>query len=395
MPLAVCTKSKIIRYSGIFLCVAALIACVMRSDNALSQQQLVRVAILKEAETLTISIRGAYKISDPKTNQVLASGKRLGRSKVKKTPNGIMIADQIYFADRLRISAKKDVSIYLNEKKLRYRGQIDFVPDLKNKFLVINALGIEDYVKGVLYHEVPHDWPLTAIKAQAVATRTYVLYQLSQKVKEKYDVTSDIYSQVYGGRSAERYRSNIASNRTRGEVLTFNGKVLPAYFSSTCGGQTENVSELWKHDLLPLKGVKCRFCALSPHYRWKKNFRSKDIQDQLNANGFKIGMIKEIDVTNRTENGRVKNIKITTRDGTSTTKAGTRFREIIGPNIIKSNLYDVDMKGYYFDLIGRGWGHGVGMCQWGAYQMARDKYKYTSIMEHYYPGTKIIDMSQL
>lgn len=388
-------ESKIIRYCGIFLLSATLTASILYSDATASRPDKIRVAILKDSKGLTLSIRGKYEITDPKTNRELIAGRRLRKTEVVTTPNGIRIADHVYFVERLRILAKKDISLYKNGKELRYRGQIDIIRDKGNKLLVINTLGIEDYVKGVMYHEVPHHWPLTAIKAQAVATRTYALYQLSQKVDHKYDVTSDIYSQVYGGRSAERYRSNIAVNRTRGEILTYKGRIFPAYFHSTCGGKTENVKELWKHDLLPLSGVKCGFCTRAPYYRWKKNFQSKAIQDQLNANGFKLGLIKKIEVADRTKSGRVKTLKVNTRDGKSAAISAARFREIIGPNVIKSNYYDIDMKGYYFDVIGRGWGHGVGMCQWGVYQMSKKRYKYTSILEHYYPGTKIADITEL
>jgi len=354
-------KQKAIPYFGIVLFIITFGFGISYADVARSQNAMVRVAIVKDANTISLSVRGKYKIIDPKTNKELASGKRLRKSEVTATPNGIMIADHIYFVDRLRILVKRDVSIYTEKKRLRYRGQIDIIRNAQRRFLVVNTLDIEDYVKGVLYHEVPHYWPMTAIKAQAVATRTYAIYQLSTRVREEYDVTSDIYSQVYGGRSAERYRPNIAVKRTHGEVLTFNGKILPAYFHSTCGGQTENVSQLWKHDLIPLEGVQCGFCKQSPHYRWKKNFRSKDIQDLLNANGYKVSLIKKIEVKDRTERGRVKTLKITMRDRRSVTISGVRFREIIGPNKLKSNYYDIDMKGYYFDANGRGWG------AWGWY----------------------------
>jgi stage II sporulation protein D len=314
---------------------------------------------------------------------------------VKPTPEGIMVDTLLYKTAHIRIYANKDISIYHDGKRRRYREQVDVIRDAAGQFLVINEINLESYVKGVLYHEVPHYWPMSAIQAQAVATRTYAVYQLSVKKDKLYDLSSDIYSQVYGGRSAERHRTNIAADRTRGQILTYQGKVLPAYFHSTCGGQTENVAELWEHDLEPLKGVQCGFCTRSPHYRWKKNFQSKSVQDQLNVHGFKLGLIKEIAVDRRTRSGRVKTLKIIMRDGTSTTIPGVRFREIIGPNVLKSNYYDIDMKGYYFDVIGHGWGHGVGMCQWGAYQMSRQRYKYTGILEHYYPGASIKKISEI
>ena len=83
------------------------------------------------------------------------------------------------------------------------------------------------------------------------------------------------------------------------------------------------------------------------------------------------------------------------RDGASETISGIKFRELVGPNVLKSNNYEVVMKGYYFDVIGRGWGHGVGMCQWGAYAMSKQKYNYKGILEFYYPGAKITKISEL
>ena len=356
---------------------------------------LVRVAVLKDVKTFDLSIRGKYRIVDPQTGGGIDHGKRLANSTVSVTQDGIVIGDHEYGIRRLRIIVQKDAAIYWNGKKHQYREQIDILLTKNDKLLVVNSLDIESYVRGVLYHEVPHRWPINAIKVQAVATRTYALYQTISKKKQEYDVTSDIYSQVYGGRSAERHRTNIAANSTRGEILTYKGKILPAYFHSNCGGRTEDVAELWKQDLPPLKGVVCGFCTGAPNYQWKKNFQSKDIQEKLNAQGYQLGLIKDIAVLNRNGSGRIKDLKITTRDGKSTIISGIKFREIIGPNVLKSNRYTIDMKGYFFDVNGRGWGHGVGMCQWGAYHMAKKRYKYTSILAYYYPGADMTKISKL
>ena len=256
--------------------------------------------------------------------------------------------------------------------------------------LVVNAVELENYIKGVLYHEVSHYWPMESLKAQAVAARSYALYQMQMNRHKDFDVTSDIYSQVYGGRGSERYRTNIAIERTKGLVMVYRGKLLLAYFHATCAGHTEDVSELWKEDLPPLKGVACSFCRFSPHFFWKKNFRLKDIQDKLNAKGYGLGLIKEIRIIERNTSGRIKTLEIETRDGKKANISGKDFREIIGPNNIKSNNYEVDMQGYYMDLIGKGWGHGVGMCQWGAAQMASEGYSYEQILKYYYPGVDIV-----
>lgn len=385
-PADVFMESKITRYVMAAVLTAVLAGVPVRYGLAFSRPAVVRVAVLKEVQAFSLTVRGSYRIINPATNEELRRGRRLRRCDVKSSQGGILIGDQFFNVPRLRLIAKKDAAIDKDGKTRRYRGRLDIIRDKENKFLVINTVDLEMYVRGVLYHEVPHAWPLNAIMAQAVATRTYALYQVGQRKNQEYDVTSDIYSQVYGGRSAERHRSNVAANRTRGEILTYNGKVLPAYFHSNCGGHTESAAELWKHDLPPLKGVDCRFCENAPNYRWKKNFRSLDIQKTLNLHGFNMGSIQKLQVLDRTDSGRVKTLKVVTRDGGSVNIPGTRFREIIGPNVLKSNYYEIEMKGYYFDVIGRGWGHGVGMCQWGIYRMARERYDYKDTLEYYYPG---------
>ncbi|MCB0375183.1 MAG: SpoIID/LytB domain-containing protein, partial [Sinomicrobium sp.] len=232
---------------------------------------------------------------------------------------------------------------------------------------------------------------MEALKAQAVATRSYVLYQAHENQEQKYDVTSDIYSQVYGGKSAERYRTNIATKRTEGEVMIYNGKILPAYFHANSGGHTEDVKEMWNHpDLPPLSGVEDPYAEEAPAYYWRRNFRSGDIQRLLKDNGYRIGLIKDITVIDRTRSGRVRTLRIEDRDGKVITISGKAFRHIVGPNVISSNLYEIIMKGYFFDLIGKGWGHGVGMSQWGAQVMSRKRMKYDEILRFYYPGVRIV-----
>ena len=308
---------------------------------------------------------------------------------IKEAKSGIFVEGILFPYERIVFQVSKDISVYVGGVAKKYRGSVAVIKQANSGLLLINALDLESYVRGVLYHEVSHRWPLGAMKAQAVATRTYALYQTEQNKNQLFDVTSDIYSQVYGGRSAERYRTNLAANQTRGEVLFFNGKVLPAYFHSNCGGHTENVHELWEQDLKPLSGVVCFYCKSAPNNSWKKNFRSADIEIKLSEAGIKVGTIKEIRVIERNESGRIRKLEIISRDGRSTFITGKKFRDVIGPNDIKSNLYDIAMKGYYFDLIGRGWGHGVGMCQWGANEMAKSQFKYKDILEFYYPGAEL------
>lgn len=380
---------------GRFFCVLFFMAAgvLVTARLCFSQEvdeRLVRVALLKDAVEVRISIRGHYQIADLATKQLISEKRRLPAVDVIPTARGIMIGDQ-EFPERIRFYADKDIALHVNGTSRRYRNIIDIIKTPNQKLLVINVLPLEEYIRGILYHETPHRWPLEALKVQAVAARTYALYRMKTDAKQLFDVTNDIYSQVYGGRNSERYRANIAVERTQGEVLVYDGEILPAYFSATCGGHTEDVSELWNQDLAPLKGVVCDFCKISPHYRWKKNFRSKDVQETLVSKGRSTGLIKDIAVIERNASGRIRTLEITSRDEKKTRISGKDFRQIIGPNVLKSNLYDIEMKGYYFDALGKGWGHGVGMCQWGTLGMVKKGYKYDEILLYYYPGVKIVD----
>jgi len=354
-----------------------------------SREPEIRVAVLKSVNTFIVSVRGTYEIIDLMDKTTLIKGRTLKRSRVGISNGGITVGGKFFATKKLRIVSPKDVTVYSETKKGRFRGAIDIQIDQKNNLLVINRLGIESYVKGVLFHEISDKWPIEATKAQAVATRTYALYKMYENIKEPYDVTSDIFSQVYGGRTAERFRTDIAADYTAGEVLVYNGKIIPAFFHSNSGGQTEDANQVWGIDLPPLKGVPSPYSQGMPHYVWKRNFQSSEVQKMLEKAGINVGVIKDISVAERNESGRIKSLIIEARDGRKTKISGLKFRDTLGPNFIKSNKYNVVMKGYFFDLVGNGWGHGVGMCQWGAYQMAKNKFKYDQILKHYYPGVEI------
>lgn len=371
------------------LCVVAGGREILQARGSESEE-FVRAALFKNVDEVLVSLRGTYQIIDPLEERVIYEGKSLSRVSIIPFKRGIAVGQQYFPLPHLRIYPKREITIHTGGKNRRYRGFIDVIVR-NNQLTIVNELELEQYVRGVLYHEISHRWPLEVMKVQAIATRTYVLYQKAMNEKRDYDVTSDIYSQVYGGRSAERYRTNIAVNRTKGKVLIFEGKIFPTYFHATCAGHTEDAKELWGQNLFPLKGIVCNYCALSPHYRWRKNFRSKDIQDKLNRHGYTIGLIENISVVEKNKSGRIRKLQITARDGKVITLSGRKFREIVGPNEIKSNRYDVIMKGYYFDAVGGGWGHGVGMCQWGAAQLSKERFKYPEILTFYYPGAEIVD----
>ncbi len=376
---------------GIFLGGVVAVAEVAKKENL--PHQMVRVAIVRDARELNLAIDGPYTFVDMDSFKVIGQGHRLFKARVRLLDKGLFMGMSVYPSKRLMIKPVKDASIIINNHA--FRGDVLLIRTPNNRITAINSIDIEDYIKGVLYEEVSNRWPIEALKAQAVASRSYTLYKMDLSRHSDYDVTNDIYSQVYGGRDSERYRTGLAVERTSGQVLSYHDKILPAYFHATCGGMTEDAKELWNIDLPPLRGVPCMFCQNSPHMHWKKNMRLRDIQLELNRRGYKIGLIKNIEILGRDRSDRIKNLKIIGRDGSEVTVAGKDFREILGPNDLKSNNYTITMRGYYVDFVGKGWGHGVGMCQWGARGMAEQHFNYKQILAYYYPGAQLMDYHNL
>ena len=370
---------------------AAAIAAIDRPRSDLPE--LVRVAIVRDSRELDLAIHGSYRLRDMSSGLVIGTGKYLQESKVRLLGRGILVGLDVYPSKDLTIEPARDASIIIDQRP--FRGEVTFIRTPDNHITVVNNINVEDYIKGVLYHEVSHFWPMEALKAQAVAARTYALYSINHGPKP-YDVTNDIYSQVYGGRDSERYRTDLAVDHTRGQVLTYQGKIIPAYFHATCGGATEDAKELWNiPDLPPFRGVPCAFCKDSPHMHWKKNFRLRDIQNTLNVRGYKVGTIQKISVIDRDRSERISHLKIIQKNGEELIIKGKDFRDVMGPNVLMSNNYEIVIQGYFVDFMGKGWGHGVGMCQWGALGMARQQFNYKQILAYYYPQSELIDYHEL
>jgi stage II sporulation protein D len=254
---------------------------------------------------------------------------------------------------------------------------------------LINNVELENYLYGVLYHEVSHRWPIEVLKAQSIAARTFALHQREQSKLAPYDLRNDIYSQMYGGKTSEKWSTTRAVNLTKGKVLVYNGGLLPAYYHATCAGRTEDASNLWNIDLAPLKGVECKYCKDSPHYKWHKEISLWEIENRLKANDYNIGKIASLNILSRNKSGRVDKLEIKGESGASLILTGKDFRQMIGPNDVRSTNFTISLKWEHAIFDGYGWGHGVGLCQWGAYGLGRRGKKAEEILKFYYPGTEI------
>lgn len=275
--------------------------------------------------------------------------------------------------------------IWINKKA--YKGNIRIILNSKSKLDAVNTLPFEEYISGTVAGEMPSKWPIEALKAQAITARSYAYYALMQKknVAKNYDIRSTIHDQVYeGGHIPQKITDAVKA--TKGMIISFRGKPVKARFHSTCGGQTETSDHVWGENDVH-KSISDPFCKASPHRNWNQKMTSIQIASRLKKSGFNTGKIKSIQLE-KFDNNRVAAVSI---HGTNETLSLTSndFRKYMGFSQIKSTDFTTQKNGNDFVFAGHGFGHGVGMCQWGAKGMAENGYSYIDIIKYYYPRTVI------
>ncbi|MGQ0666928.1 MAG: SpoIID/LytB domain-containing protein [Nitrospiraceae bacterium] len=259
--------------------------------------------------------------------------------------------------------------------------------------LVINQVDLEEYVKGVVPAEVNSGWHPEMLKAQAVAARTYALYQHMLSASRDYDVAAGIQDQVYRGREGIDARVEQAVESTRGLVITHQGAPIYAAFSSTAAGITEDAVIVWSKDLPYLKGVECPFDLESPYYQWKASFKLETLEQNLRQQGFTVGTIATLTPLAYSRAGRVATLRILHSKGELMLR-GEELRKAVGYTVVPSTQFTIESFGPDVVLAGYGAGHAVGLCQWGAKELAELGYAYPSILRYYYPGTELQNASQ-
>ena len=275
-----------------------------------------------------------------------------------------------------------------------YRGLIELREKKNGLLLVINELNIEDYLQGVIAEEIPHDWEFEALKAQAVASRTYALYQKRTAGKRAYHILATVNGQVYSGRSGEHARAVQAVRETKGIIITYGGEVIPAFYHASCGGHTENAMELWDIDVPYLRGVDCDCQEISKYGLWEKRLSIAQVTSALRSQGYRLKGINKLEINGITAAGRVKQVLIYHAAGIESVPAET-LRSAIGYAVIPSVFFEIAVTGNTIVISGRGLGHGVGLCQWGAQEMAQSGKDFKAILSHYYPGTTLMTLDNL
>ena len=271
-----------------------------------------------------------------------------------------------------------------------------------NKLNAINVIDIEKYLRGVVPYEIGRldESKFEALKAQAVAARTYAYKHFGSRKAQGFDVYADTRDQVYKGIHSVSDVTDKAVRETEGVVMTYNGEFITAYYHSTCGGETEGVVT-WgrpnhpylqnKPDLRP-DGTP--WCRESNYTEWTREFDESELRDlfQINAKEAKANVpsfssIHAMNILDTLKSGRIHTLEITTNNGKFTAKADKiRWLFKRGGTILPSSFFRIHRNGDQWILKGKGFGHGVGLCQMGARARAQAGQSYIQILTHYYPG---------
>ena len=261
-------------------------------------------------------------------------------------------------------------------KGFAMRGTVD-IKAMPNGLLVVNAIPLEDYLAAVLGGEMPANFPEEALKAQAIAARTYAIQRKLDTFGKPYHMGSTVLSQVYGGAGREDPRTRKAVDATKGMVVTYDLAPIEAYFHASCGGRTETGLQALSRELPYLQSVDCP-CEHDPKTRWTVTIPGKTLAKDFHVEP------KDLRVTQRTKTGRA----ITLSDGEHHVDA-VSFRRVLGYDQVRSLAFSVEREGSDLKLTGRGFGHGAGLCQVGAKLLAEQGWDYERILAHYYPGTDL------
>ena len=256
--------------------------------------------------------------------------------------------------------------------------------------MVVNTLDLEDYLYGVVPKEAPTQWEMAALRAQAIVARTYALYKRARQANRDYDVDAQyIRDQHYEGYSAEHPRTTQAVDDTRGVVLTCHGDLIPAYYHAESAGYTENSEDVWSSPHPCLRAVKAQMHPASPFLQWSASLSLQDMRSALMTRGYAVGAIRRLEPLQYSQAGRITLLKISHNLG-ETVIRGTDFRLALGPEVIRSTRFTVQLRDGRAFFSGQGWGHGVGLCQWCSQGMAESGYNHEAILTHYYQGAKLI-----
>ncbi len=372
----------------------------------------IRVGLVVGAATVNVGGHNALQVTEPDGSRIttIPPGEtwqvRTAGQKLVLAGSGSSHASA--FDALVLTSVDPAVPVRLNGKL--YRGQAEILRD-PSGITVVNRLDLEIYLEGVVSAEMGRRTSneRAALEAQAVVSRTYAIRNLGRRRSRGFDLFAGVSDQVYGGVAAEAPEGRWAVRETRGQVLTYGGAPIEAFFYSTCAGRTADGVEVFRGGALPyLRSVADRaengsaYCIISPRYRWREEWNAQSLRATLERHlppltGTRsIGQVKDIRIVRRTASGRVGQLAIGL-GGPDIRVDGGAIRQVLRPpsgELLRSNTFTLSVTGggervTHLSADGMGAGHGVGFCQWGAVGRARSGQGYQQILAAYFPETRV------
>ncbi|MGE3313763.1 MAG: SpoIID/LytB domain-containing protein [Planctomycetaceae bacterium] len=369
---------------------------------------LVRVNVAERpVSEITLAVDGSFRITPVESDRVLHSAKRLAATAVETTANGFRIGGREIRATRIEIVPEISPAIWVNDNQ--YRGVVRLFRQPDGRMVAVNVLPIEDYVASVLDSEMPAAFPKEARQAQAIVARTYAIYQMQEGAAHPYfDLFASTRSQKYLGvqyrdakgrrLAAESASSRQATADTAGMVCTYQSKVFATYYTAVCGGQTTTGREVFSDAAPPLACVPCEWCRESPRYRWNADVSRARIGDALEsvfaAQKQSFGGMTAIGISRTSKREGIPIVEI--QDGKRVrTLSAADLRNALPTMTLPSPHFQVRMAGETVHFSGRGHGHGVGFCQWGARGQALAGRGPLDIVRYYYPGAEVVTLDHV
>jgi stage II sporulation protein D len=315
------------------------------------------------------------------------AGRELGKVEameaISATSSGSGVAVDKWKGSQLTIEPTDGGVVWIGDRW--YRGHIRLIR-MGQGVTALNLVDLEEYLYSVVGGEAIPTWPLEALKAQAVAARTYALHKVSKSANRYYDLDTTTRTQVYKGLDTEFVSTQDAVNSTAGQVMIYNGQIILSAFHSSSGGHTENVEDVWSSPLPYLRGV-VDYDQSAPVFQWTKAFSVSQMSRMIGG----IGTIRSFVPERTTPHGRVVTMRIVGTGG-SKRLDGTKMRQVLG---LRSTLFTVSNVNGTFQVQGRGFGHGIGLSQWGTYFLAEEGVTYDQILTHYYQNANLSTLTAL
>ena len=361
-----------------------------------SANDLIRVLLVQDAQRLEVSAAGGLTVRLPNGETRVVADTVVARP----IPGGLTVNGETVAGDSIVVRSRNGDLTVRNgsngggeQKPLVVTGSLKLLVR-GGALQLVNEVDLEEYTKGVVPAEMSPAWHPEALKAQAVVARTYALYQRTLNAARDYDLVATVQDQVYQGRQGIDQRVQQAVESTRGLAVAYQNAPIYAAFSSTAAGPTEDAVNVWSKDLPYLKGVDCPFDENAPRYQWRTALKLSELENTFRRQGVDVGAIASLTPFAYSRAGRVTKLRILHSRGELILR-GEDFRRLIGYSVIPSTQFDVDVMGWELVLSGRGAGHAVGLCQWGAKEMAEHGYSYATILAYYFPGTELKRTSSL